>query len=100
MTKVGEGKFVASVENKPLKQFSTKAQIEGTAPSDKPVETASSSQPAKTAAKDAKPASKDAKPATNPFLSPLDEMNKQTGEPDTTKKPAKKTVKIAKNNGH
>jgi len=95
VTKVGEGKFVSSVENKPLKQYSTKAQIEGTAPSEstnKPVETASTSQPAK-------PGEKNVKPSSNPFLSPLDEMNKQPAEPEKPKsKDAKKPVKVAKNN--
>jgi hypothetical protein len=96
VSKVGEGKFVASVENKPLKQFSTKAQLEGTAPSqisDTPVQTASSSQPAS-------PGTKNAKPPSNPFLSPLDEMNKQP-EPakETPKKGGNKPVKVAKNNG-
>lgn len=97
VTKVGEGKFVASVENKPLKQFSVKAQIEGTAPSqsDRPVETARNVQPAG-------PVVKDAKPASNPFLSPLDEMNKQpvTPEKEKTKKDVKKPAKVARNNGH
>ncbi|MEP6786865.1 MAG: hypothetical protein ABJB40_00435 [Acidobacteriota bacterium] len=97
VTKVGEGKFVSSVENKPLKVFSTKAQIEGTAPTEngKPADTASNSQTAKTPGKDAKPAS-------NPFLSPLDEMNKTPAPaPDKPKstKDAKKTVKVAKNKG-
>ena len=96
VTKVGEGKFVASVENKPLVKYSTKAQIEGTAPtqpSDKPVETASATPPAKPTT------GKDAKPASNPFLSPLDEMNKQPAETDKDKpkKDSKKPVKVAKN---
>lgn len=96
VTKVGEGKFVSSVENKPLKVFSTKAQIEGTAPTEngKPAEPAANSQTAKTPGKDAKPAS-------NPFLSPLDEMNKTPAAPDKPKstKDTKKTVKVAKNKG-
>ena len=96
VTKVGEGKFVASVENKPLKQYSTKAQIEGTAPvqpKEMPVETASTNQPAKSVVKGIKPAS-------NPFLSPLDEMNKMPAEPDKPKttNDTKKPVKVAKNN--
>jgi hypothetical protein len=105
VTKVGEGKFIASVENKPLRQFTMKAQVEGTAPSqpsDKPVEVAGNKPPATTDAKDAKPKGKDAKPASNPFLSPLDEMNKQVAEPQKDKKekaPAKKPVKVAKNKG-
>jgi hypothetical protein len=93
VTKVGEGKFVASVENKALKQYTTKAQIEGTAPTqqtDKPVEMASTREP-----KDTKPVS------TNPFLSPLDEMNKQSAEPETdkSKKEVKKPTKVARNKG-
>ena len=97
--KTGEGKFVASVENKPLKQYSTKAQIEGTAPtqpSEKQVEVAKVDRPGT-------PVVKDAKPASNPFLSPLDEMNNQTVKPepekDKAKKDAKKPVKVAKNGG-
>lgn len=95
VTKTGEGKFVASVENKPLKQYSMKAQVEGTAPtqSDRPVEVAQ--QPA--AGSD-----KAVKPASNPFLSPLDEMNNAPvkTEADKPKKGPKKPVKVAKNNGN
>lgn len=95
VTKTGEGKFVASVENKPLKQYSMKAQVEGTAPaqSDRPAEVAQN-QPAAASEKAAKPAS-------NPFLSPLDEMNNQPikTETDKPKKGTKKPVKVAKNDG-
>ncbi|MBP9663937.1 MAG: hypothetical protein KBD94_04900 [Pyrinomonadaceae bacterium] len=91
VTKTGEGKFVASVENKPLKTFSQRAQIEGTAPNqpnDKPIQTAAATAPAP----------KDGKPASNPFLSPLDEMTQQ---PEQAEKPkpqkGKKPVKVAKN---
>lgn len=92
VTKVGEGKFVASVENKALKQYTTKAQIEGTAPtqpSEKSVEIATAAPP------------KDIKPVSNPFLSPLDEMNKQSAEPETdkSKKEVKKPTKVARNKG-
>lgn len=100
VTKTGEGKFVASVENKPLKQYSTKSQIEGTAPaqpSDRPVETARNTAPASSNGKDVKP-------AVNPFLSPLDEMNNQNVKPGDSekgkpKKDTKKPVKVAKNDG-
>ncbi len=99
VTKVGEGKFVASVENKPLQHYSTKAQIEGTAPSqtsEKPVEIANVKleQPAPETT---------AKPTSNPFLSPLDEMNKlppaKEGEDESPKKSTKKPAKTAKNKG-
>lgn len=99
VTKTGEGKFVASVENKPLKQYSTRAQIEGTAPAqpaEKQVEVAKNDQPGT-------PALKNAKPASNQFLSPLDEMNDKNSKPepakDKAKKDGKKPVKIAKNKG-
>jgi len=99
VSKVGEGKFVASVENKSLKQYSTNAEIQGTAPVQsaiRPVETASVIEPSV-------PGSL-GKPSSNPFLSPLDEMNKQPAAPadpvkTTPKKGSKKPVKIAKNNG-
>lgn len=95
VTKVGDGKFVASVENKPLKTYSAKAQVEGTAPAqsaDKPVQTASNEQPS---------AAKPAKSSSDPFLSPLDEMNRQPAKPatETPKKGAKKPAKVAKNDG-
>ena len=103
VTKTGPGKFVASVENKPLKEYSQKAQIEGTAPTEpsaKPVQTASNTGSEKSSATDGKTA-KDAKPASNPFASPLDEMEKQPAQPETAKakKSAKKPAKIASNKG-
>ncbi len=95
VTKTGVGKFVASVENKPLRQYSTKAQIEGTAPADasaRPVETASNTQPENASDPKATKAGGDS------FLSPLDEMNNPV-EPakEKSKKPAKKPVKVARN---
>jgi len=105
VTKVGEGKFVASVENKPLRQYTTKSQIEGTAPAqpaEKPIETASNNiPPAPTADATPKSKGKNTKPASNPFLSPLDEMGKQPSEPVAEKpsKSAKKPTKVAKNKG-
>lgn len=93
VSKVGDGKFVASVENKSLRQYSTRAQIEGTAPaqsSDKPVQTASTTPAAAPAAAGKAP--------SNPFLSPLDEMDTQTDKPATekAKTSVKKTVKVAR----
>lgn len=93
VSKVGEGKFVSSVENKPLKKYSTKEVVEGTAPSqpsDKPVQVAGTTPPAA-----------DGKPASNNFISPLDEMNDQPSAPEAKEKtkPAKsgkKPVKVAK----
>ena len=104
VTKTGPGKFVASVENKPLKEYSQKAQIEGTAPSEpsaRPIETASNVPSEKSSAKDGK-TGRDVKPASNPFASPLDEMEKQPAAlPETgkAKKSAKKPAKVASNKG-
>ena len=100
MTKMGKGKFVASVENKTLRQYTTREEVQGTAPvqgDGKPPETVATYQP--TAADG--PAVK-AVPA-EPIVSPLDEMNKQLPETDTDKQKvkakagSKKPVKVAKN---
>ncbi len=98
VTKVADGKFVASVENKPLKQFTMKSQVEGTAPTQPADKQADVAKTAPTATPGA-----NVKPSGNPFLSPLDEMNTQTGKPesgkDKAKKPVKTPVKVAKNGG-
>lgn len=105
VTKTGKGKFVASVENKPLKEYSQKAQIEGTAPTDAATKgvTASNPQPDTSAPKDGK-TGKEGKPASNPFLSPLDEMEKQPAQSETDNKAkkssAKKPAKVARNKGN
>jgi hypothetical protein len=97
VTKTGKGKFVASVENKALRQYSTKSQIEGTAPAqpaDNQTEASNnnSSRPAASDGKDTKAAT----PAA--IISPLDEMNMpQKSEPEKTAKNGKKPVKVAKN---
>lgn len=95
VTKLSNGKFIASVENKALREYTTKAQIEGTAP----VQTADATdvipayQP---------PTGETAAPAisTAAIVSPLDEMNNQKSEPDSAKstKSAKKKVRTAKKN--
>lgn len=98
VTKVSEGKFVASVENKPLKAYSAKAQMEGTAPTGQ-----TEAAPVQTAANTGAPATgAPVKPTSNPFLSPLDEMNNAPAEQpakETPKKATKKPTKVAKNNG-
>lgn len=79
VTKTGPGKFVASVENKPLQQFNTKAQIQGTAPA--------GSDENKTPQVAAMPAPS---VVAGPIVSPLDEMNNpQPAAKPTGKKPAK-----------
>lgn len=98
VTKVGNGKFVSSVENKPLRQYSTREQVQGTAPmsGEQGTQTASNTAPAPA------PAASETKAAPVVISSPLDEMNKQPqASPDPEKeKPAKtrkRPVKVAKN---
>jgi hypothetical protein len=92
VTKTGNGKFVSSVENKTLREYSTKSVVEGTAPN--AVEQANVIQPAPTDSKDNK--------ASSPIVSPLDEMNKQPQDGDKSDKSksaksSKKPTKVAKN---
>ncbi len=96
VTKVGNGKFVSSVENKPLRQYSAREHVQGTAPmsGDQSMQTASNTAPA--------PAPAETKAVPVVISSPLDEMNKQPqANPDSDKeKPAKarkRPVKVAKN---
>ncbi|MDQ3132800.1 MAG: hypothetical protein M3Q99_18780 [Acidobacteriota bacterium] len=109
VTKMSNGKFIASVENKALRQYTDQEQIRGTAPiqsAEKPAETAANILPAAT------PENKSVQTiAPSVIISPLDEMSRQpeekpkTAETEKSKKSekkesakkSKKPVKIAKN---
>ena len=109
VTKVGEGKFVASVENKPLRQFSMREQATGTAPTgangstgqeEKTVQAANqppATQPAADGSATPAPKTAKVKQPSNPFLSPLDEMNNQPEKKDDKKPVKKPVVKVARN---
>jgi hypothetical protein len=95
VVKMSNGKFVSSVENKPLRKYTDRQQIEGTAP----VETnnRASAEPYAGAPAPSSEAQVVKKPA--PIVSPLDEMNKQVPadtDKDKSKKDSKKSVKVAK----
>ena len=97
VTKMSNGKFISAVENKPLRQYTTQEQIQGTAPTSdgKSTENATAFLPAA----DGTPA----KPVSVvPIISPLEEMNKQLPATDSakekSKKAAKKPVKVARKN--
>lgn len=97
VTKMSNGKFISSVENKALRQYSMQATVQGTAPPVTPesTETAATETPAPTENKD-----KDKKTEPAVIISPVDEMNKQPQEDtkDAAKeKTNKKGKKIAKN---
>lgn len=102
VTKMNNGKFIASVENKALRQYTDTEQIRGTAPvqanapTERPAETASTATPQPSA--EGKPAASGVVPTS--VISPLDEMNRQPQTPETPEKldkKGKKPVKVAKN---
>src|SRR6476620_9080956 len=85
VTKVGAGKFVSSVENKALRQYTEREQIQGTAPL------------SETEAKATTPAQPQVpgmpKVVVAPVVSPLEEMNRQVPTEAAKTKPAKATAK-------
>lgn len=99
VTKMSNGKFTASVENKPLRQFTLQEEVQGTAPIEPAgkTETTATAAPTPTADKEQM-----SKPPTV-IISPLEEMNKQPMESpkdSVTEKPSKKgkkPIKVAKN---
>jgi len=94
VTKMTNGKFIASVENKALRRYTDREVVQGTVPTQtdgKPPETVATYQPSAGALMK--------KAEATPFISPLDEMNKQApAEPakDKSQKAPKKPVKVAK----
>lgn len=99
VTKMTNGKFIASVENKTLRQYTDTEQIRGTAPvqatAEKPAETASATPPS---GAETKPTAAGVMPTS--VVSPVDEMNRQpqtTETPEKMDKKGKKPVKVAKN---
>jgi len=96
VTKMSNGKFVSSVENKPLRKFTDRQEIQGTAPAEVDNGAASESYGGvRTQTADAQVAKK----PPVPVVSPLEEMNKQVpgdADKDKSKKDSKKSVKVAK----
>jgi len=99
VTKMSNNKFIASVENKTLRQYTVEQEVQGTAPIQPTIK---SEEPAQTAI-----APKESQPAIAPtpslIISPLEEMNRQPAvQPTKTvkEKPGKKSkkpVKVADN---
>lgn len=92
VTKMSNGKFVSSVENKPLREYSQKEVVQGTAP----VENSAGSEPPPVP----QPVTPtvDGKVAATDLVSPLDEMDKQGSDKPASDKPTKKTVRVARKN--
>lgn len=105
VTKMSNGKFISSVENKTLRQYTMQETVQGTAPTATPA--ASTSGTTETATTETPAVKQEEKPVTaekaavpTVIVSPVDEMNKQPTETDEAKKSdkkGKKTNKVAKN---
>ena len=98
VVKVSKDKFVSSVENKTLRTYTQKEEVQGTAPAG-----AEGKPPANVAVFQSNPDGTPAKPVpAAPIVSPLDEMNRQlpqtNAEMSKTKMSGKKTVKVARKN--
>ena len=95
VTKMSNGKFVSSVENKPLRKYTDREQIQGTAPVE--ISTTASAEPPVMPV--AQPADASGTKASGPIVSPLEEMNRQVpadSDKEKTKSSSKKSVKVAK----
>ena len=93
VVKMSNGKFVSSVENKPLRKYGDREQIQGMAPVE--TDNRASTEPSNQASGPQAAQAVEAKP--QPIVSPLEEMNRQVPEADKDKKKeTKKTVKVAK----
>lgn len=92
VVKMSNGKFVSSVENKPLRKYTDNQQVQGIAPTEATAsaEPANVPRPSETQAVGSKP--------TGPIVSPLEEMNRQVpSDPEKDKKKeSKKSAKVAK----
>ena len=96
--KMSDGKFIASVENKTLRQYSVQEEVQGTAPVEP------STGKTETASNAVVPKDEKEKPAAQTvIISPLDEMNRQPAvkpeeaSKDKNGKKNKKPVKVAEN---
>jgi len=93
---MSNGKFTSSVENKPLRKYSDREQIQGTAPVETSTTASAEPPPVMPAAQ---PADASANKPSGPIVSPLEEMNRQVpadAEKDKSKSSSKKSVKVAK----
>lgn len=108
VTKMSDGKFISSVENKALRQYTVQETVQGTAPTPAPATTSGTTETATTETVPVKTEEKptEEKPSADKaavptvVISPVDEMNKQPVETDEAKKSdkkGKKSNKVAKN---
>ena len=100
--KMSNGKFISSVEDKTLRQYSIQEEVQGTAPVEPSGKTEQASTPATTNEQPTEE-NKTQPVVSTVVISPLDEMNNQPAEDkkdvakDKNVKKGKKPVKVAKN---
>ena len=103
VVKMSNNKFIATVENKPLRQFTVEQEVQGTVPAESnpsgKTQTAETSTPTTTVTAQTEDKMKMSAPTS--IISPVDEMNKQpeSKPEDSVKdksKKTKKTTKVAK----
>lgn len=92
VTKVGKGKFATTVENKPLRKYTQRELIQGTAPTGAESANQTAAPPPTMTGAEAVVVA-----APQAIVSPLDEMNRQTADESKPAKNAKKPVRAAKN---
>ena len=93
VTKVAKGKFAMTVENKPLRKYTQREVIQGTAPTGAESASQSAAPPIMTGAEAVVVAA-----PQQAIVSPLDEMNRQPAADESKPaKNAKKPVRAAKN---
>ena len=92
VTKVGKGKFVTTVENKPRRQYPNQQVVKGPAPTERAAAEAAPAQVQYVKSAEAKPVS------IGPIVSPVDEMeNQKPADANNEKgKSSKKPVKVAR----
>lgn len=101
VTKMSNNKFVSTVENKTLRQYTVEQEVQGTAPIQPTVKT--EEQPTQTVTNQQPTNQQPTVVAPTVIVSPLDEMNRQPIETEKTvkekpgSKKAKKPVKVADN---
>lgn len=96
VVKMSNGKFVSSVENKALRKYTERQEIQGTAPVQEDNRAAADPVPTQPAGETQVAVGK---PRVGPVVSPLEEMNRQVpvvSDKEKSKKDSKKPAKIAK----
>lgn len=104
VTKMSNNKFLTSVENKPLRQFSVQQEVQGTAPTQPQGPTGAQTEVVSNPTPSQQPQTvSNTQPAAvspSSIVSPLDEMNRQPAEQPKDavkdKKPTRKPAKVAK----